>query len=292
MNWRQHFFTTAFRNRVGTATLYVAIGLFAVHLALTEMAPWFPSLQGWALLAHPIQAIYTPFSILLIYEAYLLIYYLRRSTTIYIGKQYEIMTLILIRSIFKDLSQSDLASRQVAEWWQLDLMRDLGTVVVVFGLIYLFYRISGMYAPHSVEKDEEQLIGPKLQGFVRAKESLSVALLAVFVALSLYSLVTWLGPVVGWSTAGMVDVNHIFFDTFYTFLIMSDVCILLFTLLYTDDFPVIIRNSSFVVSTILLKLSFTAQPGMAQILLISGIAFGVIMLWFSDAFDRLGRTKK
>ena len=88
MNWRQHFFTTAFRNRVGTATLYVAIGLFAVHLALTEMAPWFPSLQGWALLAHPIQAIYTPFSLLLIYEAYLLIYYLRRSTTIYIGKQY------------------------------------------------------------------------------------------------------------------------------------------------------------------------------------------------------------
>ena len=90
-----------------------------------------------------------------------------------------------------------------------------------------------------------------------------------------------LRTVISWLTAGTVDVNHIFFDTFYTFLIMSDVCILLFTLLYTDDFPVIIRNSSFVVSTILLKLSFTAQPGMAQILLISGIAFGVIMLWFS-----------
>ncbi len=61
---------------------------------------------------------------------------------------------------------------------------------------------------------------------------------------------------------------------------MSDVCILLFSLLYTDEFPVIIRNSSFVVSTILLKLSFTAQPGMAQILLVIGIGFGVVMLWF------------
>ncbi len=69
---------------------------------------------------------------------------------------------------------------------------------------------------------------------------------------------------------------------------MSDVCILLFSLLYTDDFPVIIRNSSFVVSTILLKLSLTAQPGMAQILLVMGIGFGVMMLSLSNAFDRLG----
>ena len=84
-----------------------------------------------------------------------------------------------------------------------------------------------------------------------------------------------------------VDFNHIFFDEFYTFLILSDVCILLFSLLYTDDFPVIIRNSSFVVSTILLKLSLTAQPGMAQILLIVGIGFGLLMLWLANQFDAL-----
>ena len=50
-----------------------------------------------ALLRDPTSAIYTPFSILLVYEAYLMIYYLRRSTTIYIAKQYEVIALILIR---------------------------------------------------------------------------------------------------------------------------------------------------------------------------------------------------
>jgi hypothetical protein len=37
---------------------------------------------------------YTPFSVLLFDEVYLLVYYLRRSTTIYIGKQYEIIALM------------------------------------------------------------------------------------------------------------------------------------------------------------------------------------------------------
>ena len=287
MIWAQSYFSAEFREQLGKATLYVAIGLFVVHLLLTVMAPWLPFLAHWNMVSHPIQAIYTPFSILLIYEAYLLIYYLRQSTTIYIGKQYEIMTLIVIRSIFKDLSHSDFSSYSVAQLVHLELMWDLLTVFVVFGLIFLFYRISGMYAPKKVEKAEEKLIGPKLQGFIQAKESLSVALLGVFVVLGLYSLTTWVLASVGHASAMALDLNHIFFDTFYTFLIMSDVCILLFSLLYTDEFPVIIRNSSFVVSTILLKLSFTAQPGMAQILLVIGIGFGVVMLWFSDAFDRL-----
>ena len=35
----------------------------------------------------PISAIYTPFSIILIYEVYLLVYYLPKSITNYIGKQ-------------------------------------------------------------------------------------------------------------------------------------------------------------------------------------------------------------
>jgi len=48
---------------------------------------------------NPIAAIYTPFSFILIYEVYLLVFYLPKSTTIYIGKQYEIITLILIRGI-------------------------------------------------------------------------------------------------------------------------------------------------------------------------------------------------
>jgi len=52
-----------------------------------------------SMFTNPIAAIYTPFSFILIYEVYLLVFYLPKSTTIYIGKQYEIITLILIRGI-------------------------------------------------------------------------------------------------------------------------------------------------------------------------------------------------
>ena len=101
-------FSSKFRSKLGAATLYLAIALFVVHLGLTEVAAWMPGWSQMPLLSNPINAIYTPFSVLLIYEGYLLIYYLRRSTTIYIGKQYEIMALILIRGLFKDLSQTNL----------------------------------------------------------------------------------------------------------------------------------------------------------------------------------------
>lgn len=281
------FFRSKLRSQLGKATLYLAIGLFGVHLLLTELAPWFPHLAHIPLLSNPINAIYTPFSVLLVYEVYLLIYYLRRSTTIYIGKQYEIMALILIRNLFKDLSETDFRMASWSDWLHIALFRDLGAVALAFTLIYLFYRISGMYAPHAIESEEEQLIGTKLSSFVRAKKILSGGLLLVFIGLGSYSLLSWTGSLLGWVSIPGINLNHIFFDEFYTFLILSDVCILLFSLLYTDDFPVIIRNSSFVVSTILLKLSLTAQPGMAQILLLVGVAFGLIMLWLSKKFDQL-----
>ena len=52
------------------------------------------------LLQNPISAIYTPFSFILVYEAFLLIYYLPRSFTTSVGKQYEIMSLILDKKDF------------------------------------------------------------------------------------------------------------------------------------------------------------------------------------------------
>ena len=55
------------------------------------------------LLTNPISGIYTPFSIILYYEIFLLIYYLPRSFTTSILKQFEIISLIVIRRIFYDI---------------------------------------------------------------------------------------------------------------------------------------------------------------------------------------------
>ncbi len=52
---------------------------------------------------NPIAAIYTPFSFILIYEVYLLVFYIPQSVTTYVRKQYEIITLIVIRRLSKTL---------------------------------------------------------------------------------------------------------------------------------------------------------------------------------------------
>merc|ERR1711966_563818 len=92
------------------------------------------------LLQNPISAIYTPFSFILVYEVYLLIYYLPKSFTTYITKQYEIITLIIIRKLFKDLSALELST----DWFEikgdLQFTYDLLASLLMFYLIYLFQK--------------------------------------------------------------------------------------------------------------------------------------------------------
>ena len=91
------------------------------------------------LLTNPISAIYTPFSIILYYEIFLLIFYLPRSFTTSILKQFEIISLIIIRRIFYDIPKLDLN----AESWlgnpdNLQITYDLLCILILFFLIYLF----------------------------------------------------------------------------------------------------------------------------------------------------------
>ena len=67
-----------------------------------------------------------------------------------------------------------------------------------------------------------------------------MVLFVVFVVLGFKSFFDWVMPF--WTIdTDMIEVNAIFFEEFYNFLIISDVIILLISLLYTDNFPVIIR---------------------------------------------------
>ena len=281
-------FTHASRKAIGRWALYLAIFSFIVHLLLHLFRSYIPGGMEAALLRDPISAIYTPFSILLVYEAYLMIYYLRRSTTIYIAKQYEVISLILIRGLFKDMAALDLKIATWSSQHNLEFAADIILVVLAFYLVYWFYRLSGTYKYADFEAMEQKEIGTRLKQFIQAKNYLSLALFVVFVILGFQSFFTWIVPTFQHiEQANMVAVNAIFFEQFYNFLIISDVIILLLSFLYSDNFPVIIRNSSFVISTIMLKLSFTAEGLLSQILILLGIGFGVLMLHVHNKYKAL-----
>ena len=105
------------RHKIEKIILKVAIFSFFIHLAIIYSMKF--DFIGFSsnseLLKDPISAAYTPFSFILIYEVYLLIYYLPKSFTTYITKQYEIITLIIIRKLFKDLSSLELSKN----WFEI-----------------------------------------------------------------------------------------------------------------------------------------------------------------------------
>ena len=82
--------------------LNIALLSFFVHLLIIYLLKFnvIEFSSDTELLNNPISAIYTPFSFILIYEVYLLIYYLPKSFTTYITKQYEIITNIIIGYYF------------------------------------------------------------------------------------------------------------------------------------------------------------------------------------------------
>ena len=122
----------------------IAIVSFIIHLAIIGLNDL--NLLGTTfsgdLFTNPISAIYTPFSFILIYEVYLLIYYLPKSMTIYIGKQYEIIMLIVIRRLYKDLSNISLEGNWFESAENLQFIYDIVATIILFLLIHFFYRMN------------------------------------------------------------------------------------------------------------------------------------------------------
>ena len=100
------------RKKIEGFTIWTATIGFIFHLSLVLLNNNSIINMGneSLLLTNPISAIYTPFSIILYYEIFLLIYYLPRSFTTSILKQFEIISLIIIRRIFYDIPKLDLNS--------------------------------------------------------------------------------------------------------------------------------------------------------------------------------------
>tara|TARA_B110000305_G_scaffold90446_1_gene102034 strand:- start:1415 stop:2290 length:876 start_codon:yes stop_codon:yes gene_type:complete len=222
------------------------------------------------LLTNPISALYTPFSFILIYEAFLLVYYIPRSFSTAISKQYEIMSLIIIRKIFKDIPLVDLNANWLTTSNNLQLIYDLLGILIVFFLIYLFKKIR--------KKSPKKFNSKKLDLFIASKKIISLLLTPILIIVCCLSFYSWLIGI-GDETAISENINYLFFTDFFTLLILADVFILLLSFQYTERYCQIIRNTGFIISTILLRLSFSTNGLSSILLIISGIIFGLLILY-------------
>lgn len=265
----------------------IAIVSFVLHLAfitINDLGLLGTPISG-ELFTNPISAIYTPFSFILIYEVYLLIYYLPKSMTIYIGKQYEIIMLIVIRRLYKDLSNISLEGNWFENTQNLQFIYDIAATVILFLLIHFFYSMNKFRVRKLIKLTETR---PELIRFIKFKKALAVLLVPTFVIIALFNVYDWATHTKGLE-AGLtlgLDINSVFFDDFFTVLILVDVLLVLFSFAHTDKFNKVIRNSGFVISTILVKLSFSVTGLQNVVLIISAVAFGVIILWIHKLFEK------
>ena len=279
------------KHKSETVIVSVAIVSFILHLFIIALVHFNVVNIKDNLLNNPVAAIYTPFSFILIYEVYLLVYYLPRSTSIYIGKQYEIITLIVIRRVFKDLSNLEFT----ADWFKINndlhFTYDLIATIVLFYLIFIFYRLNEQKEKH--QKPEK--ISVEIASFIKMKNIIAMFLIPTFLILASYSLGRWIFENF-FSLTQLVDtikdVNKIFFDDFFTVLILIDVLLLLFSFLHTDKFNKVIRNSGFIISTILMKLSFGAEGLLNTILIVVAVLFGVLILAIHNQYEKIDIHKE
>ncbi|MDR9400906.1 MAG: hypothetical protein RI558_05740 [Psychroflexus sp.] len=241
-----------------------------------------------SLIISPLSSIYTPFSFILIYEVYLLVFYLPKSMTNYIGKQYEIITLILIRKIFYDLSKLKLTSDWFKTEADLQFTYDIIGVLLLFTLIFLFYKLSANYRKITLYKKVD--LNDKTKRFIRIKTVMANLLVPVVFVLALYSFGEWLLDStieVKDITQSIKDVNSIFFDDFFTVLILTDVLLLLISFFQTDVFSRVIRNSGFIISTIMIKLSFSADGIINNVLIVCAVGLGVLLLLIFNQYKKI-----
>ena len=277
------FFGTVFadtvRKKVENLILILAGFGFIIHLLLIflkELDLITVTELNQELLNDPISAIYTPFSLILVYEVYLLLFYLPRSFTSCISKQFEIISLIVIRKIFKDIPLMDLNDNWVFSEHNIELVVDLLGFLILFFLIYLFNK-------DTKKLPKKNITDPSLIRFISSKKIVSLSLLVVMSFMALNTLFEWVSNI--YSNQTITQIDSLFFNKFFTLLILADVIILLISFRYTEEYSKLIRNTGFIISTILIRLSFSSSGYLTMILILTGVSFAYLILKIYNSIE-------
>jgi hypothetical protein len=285
----QKFLSESVKEKSERIILTVAIISFIVHLLIIALVNFnFITIDNPSnLLTNPIAAIYTPFSFILVYEVYLLIYFIPKSTSNYISKQYEIIALIIIRRLFKDFSNLTLTDNWFNNRGDLQFTFDLLASVLLFYLIYLFHkqRIK-IYKP----ANEATSHSSSLAKFINAKKRIATALVPILIVTAIYSFIDWgigvITPIES-NHVSFKDINNIFFEQFFSILIIAEVILLLFSFFHTDEFHKVIRNSGFIISTILIRISFSVEGVVNTLLIVCAVIFGLLMIFIHNKYEKM-----
>jgi len=242
------------------------VGLVGIELNIRGLLP--PELARMTPTSH-FYAINLAFTLVLIQEVVDLIFVLPCSVTKSLGKQFEVLCLILLRDAFKELVHlHEPVVLTEAIPVLLPMLADGAGALLVFWGLGLYYR--------RYRSRTQQRKGPWLYPFVALKKFLAFGLLLFFLAFGVW---------VAWSSARDGQV-HAFFSVFYTVLIFTDIFIVLLSHTYQPAFRSVFRNSGFALATLLIRFALAAPAYYAPVLGVSAMLFAYGVSVAGDVFEK------
>jgi hypothetical protein len=184
--------------------------------------------------------------------------------------------------LFKDLSALELTSNWFDIKGDLQFTYDILASIILFYLIFQFEK-QGRQKPHPQNENE-----PRIERFILTKRIIALVLVPIFFSLASITLFNWVSDISFTSNnlPGFETINGLFFDQFFTVLILVDVVLLLISFFYTDKVHKIIRNSGFVVSTILIRMSFGVSGLISTILIVLAVLFGLAIITIHNKYEK------
>jgi hypothetical protein len=290
-----HWYDIAFKednvNKVERGIINFALIGFLGHLLLIFLAKHFTFGLDFfqQLTPNYLKAIYTPFSIILFYEVLTLVLILPKSISIFIGKQYEIITLIAIRSFFHDIAEYDLDKPDI---YTFDFLRvisfDLVGALLMFLLTILYYRL--FEKTKKIKRDSSI----KRTRFIHIKKSAAVVLCGLLLTLSIISFTHWASQSYHSiaENTHLPNANVVFFKDFFGIMIFVDVFLLILSFIYSSTYDLIFRNAGFVISTILIRIALTAEKPFNIYFSLTAVLFGVLLVGLFVLFNANSERKE
>ncbi len=229
------------RSVAGFLVVVFVLGLITIEM---KRQGWITGHLATMIPTSHFMAINLAFTLVLVLEVVGLIFTLPCSISKSVGKQFEILALILLRDAFKtlaDFPEPIAITGHETELWML--ISDGCGAVVIFCLL-------GIYALLRRNLDETLKGGTRLFKFVAAKKLVALVILAIFVGMGFKNCLLILQG----------EHPHHFFKNFYTVLIFSDIMLVLIAQRFLPEFRAVFRNSGFALATLLIRLALTAPP--------------------------------
>lgn len=220
----------------------------------------------------PFFAIELAFNVLLVFEILGLIFLFPKSVADSVGKQFEIISLVLLRDAFKEFGHyiGEISWKPELLLEILPILSDAFGAILIFFMTGIFY---GMQRHQRITQSAEEQAK-----FTSIKKLISMYLVLVFILLGFLDMVS------------VINTNQILFSikTFYTLLIFADIFILLFSLRYTSKYFNLFRYSSFALATLFLRLTLSA-PQYYNVLF--AVIAGLMVLGVTFIYNRLLNLK-